>query len=139
MRAAPASRAIRTFIENLLGTCWSRKRTRDASTGGDYNSTLPEAGKASGASVAKMPRCGIPATDQPAKSRACCRSSTRSSGSSRPTERRRRSEEHTSELQSLMRISYAVFCLKKKNETIHKCKGLRNEHNKPHKTCHVNN
>src|SRR3546814_5655702 len=28
----------------------------------------------------------------------------------------RRSEEHTSELQSLMRSSYAVFCLKKKNE-----------------------
>src|SRR3546814_7137204 len=32
-----------------------------------------------------------------------------------------RSEEHTSELQSLMRISYAVFCLKKKknNQTMH--------------------
>src|SRR3546814_9946609 len=30
-----------------------------------------------------------------------------------------RSEEHTSELQSLMRISYAVFCLKKKNKTLH--------------------
>src|SRR3546814_675555 len=30
----------------------------------------------------------------------------------------RRSEEHTSELQSLMRISYAVFCLKKKNNSI---------------------
>src|SRR3546814_4816097 len=30
-----------------------------------------------------------------------------------------RSEEHTSELQSLMRISYAVFCLKKKNKTHH--------------------
>src|SRR3546814_8606565 len=30
-----------------------------------------------------------------------------------------RSEEHTSELQSLMRISYAVFCLKKKNNNIH--------------------
>src|SRR3546814_7570706 len=30
---------------------------------------------------------------------------------------RRRSEEHTSEFQSLMRISYAVFCLKKKNTT----------------------
>src|SRR3546814_8704235 len=30
-----------------------------------------------------------------------------------------RSEEHTSELQSLMRISYAVFCLKKKNLTRH--------------------
>src|SRR3546814_8481597 len=35
----------------------------------------------------------------------------------------RRSEEHTSELQSLMRISYAVFCLKKKN--------------KPHRTQHT--
>src|SRR3546814_8337398 len=34
--------------------------------------------------------------------------------------RSERSEEHTSELQSLMRISYAVFCLKKKNR-----------HNKP--------
>src|SRR3546814_4046961 len=32
----------------------------------------------------------------------------------RRARRRRRSEEHTSELQSLMRISYAVFCLKKK-------------------------
>src|SRR3546814_4669615 len=30
-----------------------------------------------------------------------------------------RSEEHTSELQSLMRISYAVFCLKKKNKNSH--------------------
>src|SRR3546814_6083950 len=30
-----------------------------------------------------------------------------------------RSEEHTSELQSLMRISYAVFCLKKKNNKNH--------------------
>src|SRR3546814_4763637 len=35
----------------------------------------------------------------------------------RPRERRRRSEEHTSELQSLMRISYAVFCLKKKKKS----------------------
>src|SRR3546814_9989072 len=32
------------------------------------------------------------------------------------SERQSRSEEHTSELQSLMRISYAVFCLKKKNK-----------------------
>src|SRR3546814_4657504 len=36
-----------------------------------------------------------------------------------------RSEEHTSELQSLMRISYAVFCLKKKNtKTLHKHKKI---------------
>src|SRR3546814_2145911 len=36
-------------------------------------------------------------------------------GYRRGTCRHPRSEEHTSELQSLMRISYAVFCLKKKN------------------------
>src|SRR3546814_2274068 len=35
----------------------------------------------------------------------------------RAARRRRRSEEHTSELQSLMRLSYAVFCLKKKTHT----------------------
>src|SRR3546814_9899530 len=35
---------------------------------------------------------------------------------SRPARGGRRSEEHTSELQSLMRISYAVFCLKKKKK-----------------------
>src|SRR3546814_5436450 len=33
-----------------------------------------------------------------------------------PSDTMMRSEEHTSELQSLMRISYAVFCLKKKNK-----------------------
>src|SRR3546814_3117018 len=47
----------------------------------------------------------------------------------------RRSEEHTSELQSLMRISYAVFCLKKNKKqttqtpTIY---NLKNQHNKTH-------
>src|SRR3546814_8068538 len=35
-----------------------------------------------------------------------------------PLLRRARSEEHTSELQSLMRISYDVFCLKKKQKTL---------------------
>src|SRR3546814_10013605 len=43
--------------------------------------------------------------------RALPPSTSRSSG------RAERSEEHTSELQSLMRISYAVFCLKKKKKT----------------------
>src|SRR3546814_9895880 len=37
-----------------------------------------------------------------------------------------RSEEHTSELQSLMRISYAVFCLKKKN-TVTKSRRLQQD------------
>src|SRR3546814_6289373 len=36
------------------------------------------------------------------------------------TKTENRSEEHTSELQSLMRISYAVFCLQKKNTNTHK-------------------
>src|SRR3546814_3532963 len=39
-----------------------------------------------------------------------------------------RSEEHTSELQSLMRISYAVFCLTKKNNTA----------TNPYHSCHKN-
>src|SRR3546814_6416861 len=45
---------------------------------------------------------------------ACCSSGLRWSA------RYARSEEHTSELQSLMRISYAVFCLKKKKKQTHK-------------------
>src|SRR3546814_3649426 len=40
---------------------------------------------------------------------------SRSAEGAKGIEHRPRSEEHTSELQSLMRISYAVFCLKKKN------------------------
>src|SRR3546814_5697831 len=48
----------------------------------------------------------------PVNSRNTCWSSLRS-----PHGITRRSEEHTSELQSLMRISYAVFCLKKKKNT----------------------
>src|SRR3546814_6058707 len=52
------------------------------------------------------------------------RRQSRPQGKSHPPRRRRqlspqgrrRSEEHTSELQSLMRISYAVFCLKKKKD-----------------------
>src|SRR3546814_4871748 len=44
---------------------------------------------------------------------------------------RSRSEEHTSELQSLMRISYAVFCLKKKKKT-HATQ--KTDYN-PNKTC----
>src|SRR3546814_1857928 len=47
------------------------------------------------------PRGSAPARTWPSKAVATCA----------------RSEEHTSELQSLMRISYAVFCLKKKNTT----------------------
>src|SRR3546814_2591649 len=47
----------------------------------------------------------------------------------RPTDR---SEEHTSELQSLMRISYAVFCLKKKKTNHHKPKQPNHHLNNNH-------
>src|SRR3546814_6335025 len=61
----------------------------------------------------------------------------RSSSSSR---RPNRSEEHTSELQSLMRISYAVFCLKKKkkkNKTQKKKqKANKQQNDKKHKSSH---
>src|SRR3546814_9256622 len=43
-----------------------------------------------------------------------------------------RSEEHTSELQSLMRISYAVFCLKKKNNIIKHTQSARYKHEHRH-------
>src|SRR3546814_2458212 len=43
-----------------------------------------------------------------------------------------RSEEHTSELQSLMRISYAVFCLKKKNTITKKNPQTLETHNNSH-------
>src|SRR3546814_5313079 len=53
------------------------------------------------------------------------------SGSSVGPARTQRSEEHTSELQSLMRISYAVFCLKKKKNTHnrkkHKCRMIKKQ------------
>src|SRR3546814_8481694 len=51
--------------------------------------------------------------------------------------RRARSEEHTSELQSLMRISYAVFCLKTKmhvNETHHPTERIADNHAGPKPT-----
>src|SRR3546814_7075968 len=46
-----------------------------------------------------------------------------------------RSEEHTSELQSLMRISYAVFCLKKKKKKTNTTKIISD--NKPQNTNHT--
>src|SRR3546814_8930969 len=48
------------------------------------------------------------------QSSSSCRGHRTWAISAKPTSR---SEEHTSELQSLMRISYAVFCLKKKKKT----------------------
>src|SRR3546814_10501098 len=72
--------------------------------------------------LAKAPRQPCQATpSRTAPLRSACRRLQRSkrqplrSSRDRSTSSRR-SEEHTSELQSLMRISYAVFCLKKKSK-----------------------
>src|SRR3546814_10292936 len=57
---------------------------------------------------------GLGATSARPWSSADWKLSVSATGQSELTVTRLRSEEHTSELQSLMRISYAVFCLKKK-------------------------
>src|SRR3546814_5982395 len=76
----------------------------------------------------------VPFPDRPVE-RADLRGLRRRAGdrAAAPILRRRldRSEEHTSELQSLMRISYAVFCLKKKKthyNTKYKQQPLHNQH-----------
>src|SRR3546814_6221470 len=73
---------------------------------------------------AEWPRCSDTSAIIPCDTK-CSRTypSTSARRSSAPNSRGReistRSEEHTSELQSLMRISYAVFCLKKKKTQNH--------------------
>src|SRR3546814_5245367 len=64
------------------------------------------------------PRCAPSSRQLPVASRVAASLAMRSLSRRHDLPRSRlvpRSEEHTSELQSLMRISYAVFCLKKKN------------------------
>src|SRR3546814_4582512 len=58
----------------------------------------------------------------------------RGSGPTRKGASASRSEEHTSELQSLMRNSYDVFCLKKKNNELHTHK----EYIQCHEQCNTN-
>src|SRR3546814_5276330 len=106
-----------------------RRHTRCALVTGVQTCALPICGSdqeklcgADGARVGNLLERRMPVSlrqcpDQAMRAYHC----TCDAGSSRTTcsrlsdlMRRRRSEEHTSELQSLMRISYAVFCLKKK-------------------------
>src|SRR3546814_5576228 len=77
-----------------------------------------------------------PAPSGPAYARPAGSSNSSSSTGSRSattTAASRRSEEHTSELQSLMRISYAVFCLKKKKYK-HQYKTHKSSHIKTQST-----
>src|SRR3546814_10065789 len=80
-----------------------------------------------GCFVRVSPRCaGTTYTVRPSgmvTTRGCsladCAATGPAAESSTPIFTEFRSEEHTSELQSLMRISYAVFCLKKKKKKTH--------------------
>src|SRR3546814_2145958 len=100
-----------------------------ASTGFTPTATTPlicrcSDGTGSPSPAAAMPAIILKATDGMPRSPSLCRNK---GGRSRLSENddegaapAERSEEHTSELQSLMRISYAVFCLKQKNNYIHR-------------------
>src|SRR3546814_7472082 len=70
---------------------------------------------------ASMAREGLgrrPAICRPASAARSSAAAASSDGEAAPASSSARSEEHTSELQSLMRISYAVFCLKKKKQKV---------------------
>src|SRR3546814_9979453 len=87
-----------------------RPRLRSAALEGARNRPTDSVGSRAGSAMrdaaAGTVRAGIDGNRAP--DATFCRAQAR-----RPAHR---SEEHTSELQSLMRISYAVFCLKKKNK-----------------------
>src|SRR3546814_4455371 len=77
-------------------------------------------GSARPASMGPEPRSFLRIEFEPAPGQEALFGGRRAAAVARAEQRflRHRSEEHTSELQSLMRISYAVFCLKKKKTTI---------------------
>src|SRR3546814_5919745 len=90
--------------------------TGESGTHGDTNSDLPTPRQ-----TAELQEWAKDATARGVIIRNAGKDARVVLGTSAPTEDeaseelRKRSEEHTSELQSLMRISYAVFCLKTKN------------------------
>src|SRR3546814_3861564 len=83
------------------------------------SSDLP--GRARPATAARRPPAPAAGSRSTSRLRAtatrCATARTRATHAAACRGGRARSEEHTSELQSLMRISYAVFCLKKKKTT----------------------
>src|SRR3546814_4195416 len=84
---------------------WARSRMTSACAAIDSRSSRPGTFKS-------RPIASVTAS-------ASCDARRRTNGAATPASaanQSKRSEEHTSELQSLMRISYAVFCLKKKNK-----------------------
>src|SRR3546814_8355823 len=87
-------------VRNKVGTNTAHKTSTIAISAADTSSI-----DALAASIAESPRSRL---------RSTFSTTTIASSTTTPIASTIRSEEHTSELQSLMRISYAVFCLKKK-------------------------
>src|SRR3546814_1996958 len=85
---------IQTVTARSAMPATSGAAVRATRPAGPSSATAHRAGQAPPAQAADAPRPPVPALQQ-------------------------RSDEHTSELQSLMRTSYAVFCLKKKNKKQH--------------------
>src|SRR3546814_9293994 len=93
-----------------------RVKLGDSVSEGDVIAVLEAEGEAAAkpASKVEQPATQKPEPAVPASKPSSAPSAAAGSGRKADIER---SEEHTSELQSLMRNSYAVFCLKKKNKT----------------------
>src|SRR3546814_8688350 len=87
--------------------------------------TLFRSSRVEGRSVRLVPFDETVTAIAPTIAMVRCASRDRSRGSPAP-----RSEEHTSELQSLMRISYAVFCLKKKTNSTNHIAYITNQNEK---------
>src|SRR3546814_1747884 len=87
-----------------VGSCGTRARPRAA---------LMSCDSTPNTRISRMPMRKV-GSEMPTRERV------RKTWGRKPRRFKPRSEEHTSELQSLMRISYAVFCLKKKKRNEHK-------------------
>src|SRR3546814_9750310 len=95
-------------------------RTRHQSVHGTYGASMPGSWVRSGDRFPRYPDNAAARQSPSATDRSFPRWwRRRSTVPPWHRDRRWRSEEHTSELQSLMRTSYAVFCLKKKNRDHH--------------------
>src|SRR3546814_5928909 len=82
-----------------------------------FRSSVAGTGAGAASAAAVLPGAAAACVDgsAAAMAAACVDAGVGMSSSAMTCPRKHRSEEHTSELQSLMRNSYAVFCLKKKN------------------------
>src|SRR3546814_3577911 len=100
-----------------MGTAWPRDGRNDTTDSAmKMTAIVPSAVNATRRLRASLQ--GLPAPQLMAPPRHCCPARLPWPPLRRVRSHRvRRSEEHTSELQSLMRISYAVFCLKKQKTT----------------------